>query len=179
MVLSCSFQFCVNFKLVIFSLKLPVYVPYLFNLPVIIWTHKIGSALMCHWLCFLLNRLSNLLLVSVLMQCDWYSILVNIYSETILSFLCAWLAKNIFHYLWNSWAVLCQLLGWGGLDGCVTALWIWNCSVLWVVSGKFLKHQQHWEVHCGHLVQLSKCKQFFHQREAELQSSVGVFAVFQ
>lgn len=74
------------------------------------------------------------------MQCVGCSLSRNYCPFSVLNLL-----KSIFPYLWNSWAVLCRLLR--GVWMAVTAHWIWNCSVL---NGRFLKHQQHWEVHYGH-----------------------------
>lgn len=108
---------------------------------------------------------------------EWCSIWICICSETVLSFLCAWLAKKYIPLpvKFLSGALPTFGVGWFGWL-CYSTL---DLELFSVVSGKFLKTPAALRSALWALVQLFKCKQFFHLREAELQGSTGVFAVFQ
>lgn len=69
--------------------------------------------------------------------------------------------------------MLCQLLEVGerGLDGCVTAHWIQNCSVLWVANFFNTSSTEKCTMGIRTVVQLQT---IFHLGEAEVQSSIGI-----
>lgn len=86
------------------------------------------------WLCFLLNRHSISCYLFQFWCSKWCSIWVSIYLETILSFLCVQLTKKCIPLPVKFLSGALPTFVGRGLDGCVTAHWIWNCSVLWVAN---------------------------------------------
>lgn len=129
----------------LFSFQL-LYVPQLFNLPVVIWTQKINSMLICqNWLCFLLKYPAICFNLDAVSAVTGFVFIQKLY--------CPFSVLNLLKIYSLPVKFLSGALptfgGWGEGFG-----WLCYCTLdtelFSVVSGKFLQHQQHWEVHYGH-----------------------------